>query len=247
MIDRKHDLPIARQAKALNISRGIVYYLPPVRCPLPISRSCGGWTNCISTIHSRAAGCCATCWAAEGLRSGRLHVATLMKRMSSWPWRAPSRSCSRSSSRPWSTWQFISDRRRCIWRCCIDRQSPGSEAGDHTAEPGVGDGHHLYPYGAWPRLSCRRCRLVQPARSLLASIDHHGSRVLHRGTRGSPRQIQQSRRSSTPTREPVHQLGVHRRVDQERHRDQQWTAKAHGATTSSANACGEPSNTRRRI
>ncbi len=28
MIDRSHALPIARQAKALNISRGSVYYLP---------------------------------------------------------------------------------------------------------------------------------------------------------------------------------------------------------------------------
>ena len=28
MIDRDHDLPIARQAKVLNISRGSVYYLP---------------------------------------------------------------------------------------------------------------------------------------------------------------------------------------------------------------------------
>ncbi len=28
MIDREHDLPIAKQAKALNISRGSVYYLP---------------------------------------------------------------------------------------------------------------------------------------------------------------------------------------------------------------------------
>jgi putative transposase len=28
MIDRNHDLPIARQAKVLNISRGSVYYKP---------------------------------------------------------------------------------------------------------------------------------------------------------------------------------------------------------------------------
>ena len=28
MIDRVHDLPIAKQAEALNISRGSVYYLP---------------------------------------------------------------------------------------------------------------------------------------------------------------------------------------------------------------------------
>ena len=28
MIDRAHDLPISKQAKALNISRSSVYYLP---------------------------------------------------------------------------------------------------------------------------------------------------------------------------------------------------------------------------
>jgi putative transposase len=28
MIDRQHDLSITKQAKALNISRGNVYYLP---------------------------------------------------------------------------------------------------------------------------------------------------------------------------------------------------------------------------
>ena len=28
MIDRAHDLPIAKQAQALGISRGSVYYLP---------------------------------------------------------------------------------------------------------------------------------------------------------------------------------------------------------------------------
>jgi putative transposase len=28
MIDRQHDLPITKQAKALGISRGRVYYLP---------------------------------------------------------------------------------------------------------------------------------------------------------------------------------------------------------------------------
>ena len=28
MIDRSHDLPITKQAKVLNVSRGSVYYLP---------------------------------------------------------------------------------------------------------------------------------------------------------------------------------------------------------------------------
>jgi putative transposase len=35
MIDRAHDLPIGKQAEALGISRGSVYYLPrPVRTPI---------------------------------------------------------------------------------------------------------------------------------------------------------------------------------------------------------------------
>ena len=28
MIDREHDLPVTRQAKALNLARSTVYYLP---------------------------------------------------------------------------------------------------------------------------------------------------------------------------------------------------------------------------
>ena len=35
MIDRGHDLPISKQAEALNISRGSVYYLPR---PMPEAR-----------------------------------------------------------------------------------------------------------------------------------------------------------------------------------------------------------------
>jgi putative transposase len=41
----------------------------------------------------------------------------------------------------------------------------------------VGDGHPYIPHGTWLRLSCHRRRLVQPASSLLASFDHHGSRI----------------------------------------------------------------------
>ena len=47
MIDREHDLPIARQAEALNVSRGSVYYLRRGRCRTPTSRSCGVSTGCI--------------------------------------------------------------------------------------------------------------------------------------------------------------------------------------------------------
>ena len=37
MIDRAHELPIARQAKALNISRGSVYYLPRLISPADLA------------------------------------------------------------------------------------------------------------------------------------------------------------------------------------------------------------------
>jgi putative transposase len=80
MIDREHDLSITKQAAALNISRGSVYYLPrPVsandlevmrrldrlhlQCPFAGSRMLRGLL------------------AAEGCKIGRRHVKTLMKRM----------------------------------------------------------------------------------------------------------------------------------------------------------------------
>jgi putative transposase len=80
MIDRTHQLPIARQAKTLGISRGAVYYKPrPISaedlkimrrldelhldCPFAGSRM-------LRDMLSR-----------EGVSIGRRHVATLMKRM----------------------------------------------------------------------------------------------------------------------------------------------------------------------
>ena len=57
MIDRTHDLPIVRQAKVLNISRGCVYYQPKSVSAqdLALMRRIGFWN-----IRSRGAGCCAT-------------------------------------------------------------------------------------------------------------------------------------------------------------------------------------------
>ena len=68
MIDREHDLPIAKQAKALNISRGSVYYLPrPVsEADLAIMRRLDG---CIWSSLSPARGCCEACWLPRGARS----------------------------------------------------------------------------------------------------------------------------------------------------------------------------------
>ena len=80
MIDRGHALPIARQAKALNLSRGCVYYKPrPIPAEdLKIMRRLDelhldypfAGSRMLRAMLSR-----------EGVSIGRRHVATLMRRM----------------------------------------------------------------------------------------------------------------------------------------------------------------------
>jgi putative transposase len=80
MIDRGHALPIARQAKALNLSRGCVYYKPrPIPAEdLKIMRRLDelhldypfAGSRMLRAMLSR-----------EGVSIGRRHVAALMRRM----------------------------------------------------------------------------------------------------------------------------------------------------------------------
>ena len=80
MIDRTHDLPIARQAKALNISRGAVYYKPR-----PVSARDLAIMRRIDELHLErpfmGARMLRDMLNREGVSIGRRHVATLMKRM----------------------------------------------------------------------------------------------------------------------------------------------------------------------
>jgi putative transposase len=80
MIDRAHDLPITKQAKALNISRGSVYYLPrPVpEADLAIMRRLDRLHLEFPFAGSRML---RGLLAAEGSKIGRRHVKTLMRRM----------------------------------------------------------------------------------------------------------------------------------------------------------------------
>ena len=80
MIDREHDLPIARQAAALNISRGSVYYLPrPVPdADLAIMRRLDRLHLEYPFAGSRML---RGLLAVEGCKIGRRHVKTLMRRM----------------------------------------------------------------------------------------------------------------------------------------------------------------------
>jgi putative transposase len=80
MIDRQHDLPITRQARTLNISRGSVYYLPrPVSAgDLAIMRRMDELHLELPFAGSRML---RDMLNIEGIKVGRCHIATLMKRM----------------------------------------------------------------------------------------------------------------------------------------------------------------------
>ena len=80
MIDRDHKLSVSRQAKALGISRGSVYYLPR-----PVSEADLKLMRRIDELHLEypfaGSRMLKGLLQAEGHQVGRLHVSTLMKRM----------------------------------------------------------------------------------------------------------------------------------------------------------------------
>jgi putative transposase len=80
MIDRAHDLPIGKQAGALNISRGSVYYLPR-----PVPAADLALMRRIDELHLEfpfaGSRMLRGLLAAEGSKIGRRHVKTLMRRM----------------------------------------------------------------------------------------------------------------------------------------------------------------------
>lgn len=80
MIDPKHRLPISKQAKALGINRGSVYYLPRTApaADLKVMRLIDELHLDYPFAGSRML---QAFLAREGFDVGRLHVATLMKRI----------------------------------------------------------------------------------------------------------------------------------------------------------------------
>jgi putative transposase len=80
MIDRKHDLPISKQAEVLRISRGSVYYLPR-----PVSAADLAIMHRLDRLHLEfpfaGARMLRDFLSAEGCKVGRRHVKTLMRRM----------------------------------------------------------------------------------------------------------------------------------------------------------------------
>ena len=80
MIDRAHALPLVAQAQQLGISRGSIYYLPR-----PVSDSDLAIMRRIDELHLlypfAGSRMLRDLLRQEGVQVGRLHVATLMKRM----------------------------------------------------------------------------------------------------------------------------------------------------------------------
>ena len=80
MINRHDDLPVVRQAKILGISRGSVYYLPR-----PVLAADLAVMNRIDKLHLEypfaGSRMMRDFLVREAFDVGRLHVATLMKRM----------------------------------------------------------------------------------------------------------------------------------------------------------------------
>ena len=80
MIDHSHALPVSRQARALGISRGSVYYLPK-----PVGASDLAIMRRIDELHMNypfaGSRMLRDLLRAEGIKIGRLHVSTLMKKM----------------------------------------------------------------------------------------------------------------------------------------------------------------------
>ena len=83
MIDRDHKLPLARQAKAVGISRGSIYYAP--HRPRPVGEAGLGLMRRIDEMHLEypfaGSRMMRGLLRQEGLSSGRRHIATLMRRM----------------------------------------------------------------------------------------------------------------------------------------------------------------------
>jgi putative transposase len=80
MIDKSHDLPVARQAEMLGISRGSVYYLPRPTPPADLALM-----RRIDELHLdypfAGSRMLQALLKREGFEVGRLHVRTLMRKM----------------------------------------------------------------------------------------------------------------------------------------------------------------------
>jgi putative transposase len=198
MIERDHDLPVKRQAQLLSISRGSVYYLPRSVSPgdLALMRR-------IDELHLdypfAGARMLRDLLAGEGIRVGRLHVSTLMKRMGIEAiYRKPNTSKPAPGHKvyPYLLRKLPVTRPNQVWAMDITYTTRWPEASSISAPSSTGSAAGCCPSGsrsAWmPAFASRR----------------------------SMRPIWRARNLQHRPGEPVHQHRLHHDAARQRHRHQ---------------------------
>ena len=225
MIDREHDLPITKQAEVLQVSRGSVYYLPrPVPdADLAIMRRLDRLHLEFPFAGSRML---RGLLALQGVKIGRRHVKTLMRRMGIEAlYRRPRTTKPEPGHKiyPYLLRGMEITRPNQVW------------AMDITYIPMERGFVYLAVVLDW---ASRRV-------SVMAAVDHDGSGLLRRDFWRMPWPVTASRKSSTPIRARSSPARPSPACSPEMGSPSAWTARALGATTCSSNGCGAASNTRR--
>jgi len=95
-----------------------------------------------------------------------------------------------------------------------------AQSGDHPFEPRLGDGHHLHPDEARLSVSVCRAGLCQPPSAVVATVQHADDRLLYRGGAGGDQPLRPAGNLQHRPGLSVHQPGIHRLVEGQRHPDQ---------------------------
>jgi hypothetical protein len=212
MIDRTHELPLARQAALLRLSRSSLYYEPqPIpEAELAIMRRIDALHLDYPFAGSRML---RDLLRGEGVVIGRERVRTGAD--------ADATDVHRGTVSPAEYVKALSGTHNLP----VSAARPCGRAG----EPGLVHGHHLHSHGTGLCLSRGGRGLVQPACSGLAGIDHHGGRFLPGGSGGGAGQVRV--RSSPAPRSPACCGRTGSRSA--------WTVAARGGTMSLSSGYGE--------
>lgn len=167
MIDPTDKLSVSRQAIMLGISRGSVYYTPR-----PVSDADLKLMHRIDKLHMEfpfaGSRMLRGLLVQEGFKVGRLHVATLMKRMGIEAlYRKPNTSKPAPGHKiyPYLLRKLPITRPNQVW--AMPRPAGASEGCCR-------EGHHLHSDGARVHLPCCSAGLVHTASPGMAGVDHAG-------------------------------------------------------------------------
>jgi hypothetical protein len=165
MIDPERTLPIQKQAKVLQISRSTVYYQPR-----PISDDDLFLMRRIDKLHL------------DYPFAGSRMLRGLLWQQGGGRSQAHKNADEKDGNRGHISQSEYFEARSGAQNLPVFIEEYCSLA----SQPSLGYGYHLYPNGAWLRLSGRSSGLVQPPRSSLEVVDHNGYFVLHRSARRGP-------------------------------------------------------------